>query len=199
MEDYWQATPTLRGQFVSLRPTTMADVAGLAKACDDPETLRYFPYGIESEPPSPETVRHALDSGRQTLTQFDPSTGSIYGMTSIYNMSELHGRVTIGYTWLSTSARGRAVNSESKLLLLQHVFEVLRARRAEFNVDDKNLPSQSAVLAIGATHEGELRSHARRRDGTWRTTMVYSVISEEWPQVRGLLLRRVKRRAAIRP
>ncbi|MFC9922304.1 GNAT family N-acetyltransferase [Rhodococcus sp. NPDC127527] len=194
--DFWSETPTLQGEFVVLRPTTMADVEGLARAHDDPETLRYFPYGIESEPPSAASVEHALRSGRQTLTQLDASTGDIVGTTSIYNMSELHGRVTVGYTWLSSRVRGTAINPESKLLLLEHVFGVLRARRAELNVDDRNLRSRAAVTSIGATEEGALRSHARRRDGTWRTTMVYAVTADEWPQVREGLGAQVARRSA---
>ena len=69
--DHWSEAPTLRGELVLLRPTTPADVDGLAMAHDDPETLRFFPYGIESEPPSVASVDHALRSGRQTLTQVE--------------------------------------------------------------------------------------------------------------------------------
>ena len=50
--DKWKISPTLCGRFVILRPTVMADIQGLALAHDDPDTLRFFPYGIESEPPS---------------------------------------------------------------------------------------------------------------------------------------------------
>jgi RimJ/RimL family protein N-acetyltransferase len=64
-------------------------------------------------------------------------------------------------------------------------------RRAEFNIDDQNARSHAAVLAIGATEEGALRHHARRRDGTWRTTIVYSVVDSEWPTVRAGLQARI--------
>jgi N-acetyltransferase len=170
----------------------MADVEGLANAHDDIDTLHFFPFGIESEPPSPRSVAHALQSGRQTLTQIDARSDEIIGTTPLYNMSKLHGRVTVGYTWLCTWARGSAINSESELLLLEHIFEVLGARRAEFNVDDQNLRSHAAVLALGATEEGALCSHARRRDGSWRTTVVYSVVDTDWPAVRAGLQARIR-------
>ncbi|MEV0945419.1 GNAT family protein [Rhodococcus sp. NPDC049939] len=192
--DPWRETPTLSGEFVLLRPTQMSDAAGLARAHDG-DTLRYFPFGIESLPPSRETLRHALDSGRQTMTQVDARTGQIIGMTALYNMSELHRRVTIGYTWVSPSVRGSAINPESKLLLLDHVFGTLDAARAEFNVDDLNVRSRRAVTALGASEDGALRRHARRRDGTWRTTIVFSVISEEWPSVRAGLVERIHSRS----
>lgn len=193
-EDPWGQAPTLHGEHVLIRATVPGDADGLAAAYDDPDTFQYFPYGIESEPPSGASVAHALASGRTTLTQIDARTGQIVGSTAMYNMSEAHRRVTVGYTWLSAKTRGTAINSESKLLLLGHIFSVLGARRVELNVDDLNTRSRAAVLAIGATHEGSMRKHARRRDGTWRTTMVYSVIDDDWPAVSAALQLRIDAR-----
>jgi RimJ/RimL family protein N-acetyltransferase len=192
--DHWATAPTLRGEHLLLRPTVLADVAGLARAYDV-ESTRYFLYGSQSGPPTEQSVAEALASGRQVLTQVEVSTGDIVGTTSIYDMSELHRRVTVGYTWLSSRVRGSAANSESKLLLLDHCFGALGAVRVQFNVDDLNERSRRAVRAIGATQEGALRRHARRTDGSWRTTMVYSVIDEEWPAVRARLVERINRRA----
>lgn len=192
--DPWHTAPTLRGRHVLLRPTVLADVDGLARAYDI-ETTRYFLYGSESGPPSEETVGHALASGRLVLTQLDAATGEIVGTTSLYNMNAAHRRVTVGYTWLSSRVRGSAINSEAKLLLFEHCFSTLGAVRVELNVDELNQRSRRAVSAIGAVEEGALRKHARRRDGSWRTTMVYSVIDDEWPAVRDRLMARIELRA----
>lgn len=194
MIDHWATAPTLRGDRVLLRPTELADVDGLARAYDV-ESTRYFLYGSQSGPPTEQSVAETLASQRQVLTQVEVATGEIVGTTSIYDMSEPHRRVTVGYTWLSARARGSAINSESKLLLLDHCFGTLGAGRVQFNVDDLNERSRRAVLGIGATEEGALRRHARRSDGSWRTTVVYSVIGEEWPSVRARLVQRINRRA----
>lgn len=191
--DYWHTPPTLRGDYVLLRPTELSDAAALARAYDV-ETTRYFLYGSESGPPTEDTVDRALKSGRQVLTQIEIETGEVIGSTSIYQMNELHRRVTVGYTWLAGRVRGSAINSEAKLLLLEHSFATLGAVRVEFNVDALNQRSRRAVLAIGATEEGALRRHARRRDGSWRTTMVYSVIDDDWPAVRAALVDRIAQR-----
>lgn len=193
--DHWRTTPTLRGAQVLLRPTVLADTAALARAYDV-ETTRYFLYGSESGPPTEQSVQHALDSGRQVLTQIDVGSGEVIGTTSIYNMSEVHRRVTVGYTWLTSRVRGSAINSEAKLLLFDHCFSTLGAVRIELNVDELNERSRRAVTAIGARQEGALRKHARRRDGSWRTTIVYSVIDDEWPAVRAALVERISRRRA---
>ncbi|MEB3032616.1 GNAT family N-acetyltransferase [[Mycobacterium] nativiensis] len=193
--DHWATAPTLHGERVLLRPTVLADVDGLARAYDL-EATRYFLYGNNhSGPPTDESVADALASDRQVLTQVEAATGEIVGTTSIYDMSDVHRRVTVGYTWLSQRTRGSAINSEAKLLLLDHCFDALGVARVQFNVDDLNERSQRAVLGIGATKEGELRRHARRRDGSWRTTMVYSVIDQEWPQVRARLVERIAQRS----
>jgi RimJ/RimL family protein N-acetyltransferase len=192
--DYWTGAPTLRGDHVLLRPTELVDVTGLARAYDV-ESTRYFLYGSQSGPPTERSVAEALASQRQVLTQVEVATGDIVGTTSIYDMSEPHRRVTVGYTWLTERVRGSAINSESKLLLLDHCFGTLGAGRVQFNVDDLNERSRRAVLGIGATEEGALRRHARRSDGSWRTTMVYSVIGEEWPPLRARLVDRINRRA----
>lgn len=177
-----------------LRPTVLSDAPALAAAYDV-ETTRYFLYGSESGPPTEQTVRSALDSGRQVLTQIEADTGAVVGTTSIYQLDELRRRVTVGYTWLTARVRGTPINSEAKLLLLDHCFTALGAVRVELNVDELNERSRRAVRAIGATEEGALRKHARRRDGSWRTTMVYSVIDDDWPAVREALARRVDRLA----
>ena len=193
--DHWRTTPTLPGEHVLLRPTVLADVGGLARAFDT-ECTRYFLYGQHSEPPTEASVSAALASDHQVLTQIEVGTGEIVGTTSLYDMSEVDRRVTVGSTWLAQRVRGSAVNSESKLLLLDHCFCALGAGRVQFNVDNLNERSQRAVQAIGATREGELRKHARRRDGSWRTTIIYSVIGQEWPQARARLVERINRVSA---
>ncbi|WP_280406762.1 GNAT family N-acetyltransferase [Nocardia carnea] len=194
--EYWHRPPTLRGAHVLVRPMEPGDADALAAAHDDPDTLRYFPFGIESRPPTPETVAHALSSGRQVLVPVDLRDDRIVGTTSLYHMDERHGRVTIGFTWYSRRVRGTVCNPETKLLLLDHVFGTLGAQRAEFTVDDRNIRSREAVTALGATQEGILRQHARRRDGSRRDTVVYSILAGEWPASRARLTDRIARRAA---
>ena len=195
---HWGITPSLHGRFVSLRPTDMTDIHGLVMAHDDPDTLKFFPYGLESEPPSMESLENALRSGRQVMTQNEVSSGRIIGTTSMYNMDETHRRITVGYTWISASARGKVFNLESKLLLLDHIFGTVGGTRAEFYADDLNLRSRRALLSLGASEEGHLRKHARRRDGSWRTTVIYSMTDDDWPLVRSNIENQILERCSMR-
>lgn len=192
----WHEAPSLRGEFVRLRPMRDDDWQALAKANDAPGILEYFPYGQGSEPPSAENVAAAVrDPARQALVQIDQRTSAVVGTTSIYFVDEAKRQLTIGYTWLSESARGGLINTEAKLLLFRHAFETLGAVRVQLYVDDRNERSLRAVARLGARREGELRKHARRRDGTWRNTVVFSVIDDEWPAVQPALETAVRARA----
>jgi RimJ/RimL family protein N-acetyltransferase len=181
---HWHEAPTLRGETVLLRPLEEADWQALAQAHDGPEILRYFPFGPDSAPPSAETVAAAVrDPARQALAQVSLATAAVVGSTSLYQIDEARRQLTIGYTWFSESSRGGPLNVEAKLLLFRYAFDMLGAVRVQLNVDLLNQRSLRAVDRLGAQREGVLRRHARRRDGSWRDTVVFSVIDEDWKAV----------------
>ncbi len=93
----------------------------------------------------------------------------------------------IGNTWLSPQARGSGINLESKLLLLQHAFEVWRVRRIAMRADVRNMRSRMAIERLGATSDGVRRAHSRGFDGEVRSTAFYSILDEEWPTVRATI------------
>ena len=88
-------------------------------------------------------------------------------------------------TWRS------AVNTEAKLLLLAHAFEDLGMGRVTWKTDHLNERSQNAIRRLGAQYEGTFRRHRRRPDGTWRDTLWFSMLSDEWPAARARLTERL--------
>lgn len=115
----------------------------------------------------------------------------VIGSTSYFGIVPEHKRLEIGYTWYEQRLWGTSVNPESKYLLLQHAFDDWHANRVQISTDIKNLHSQRAISKLGAKFEGVLRSHAIRRDGSIRDTMLYSITSEDWPEVRKILGKRI--------
>lgn len=96
-----------------------------------------------------------------------------------------HG-VEIGGTWYSPIAQGTKINPAAKYLLLEHAF-ASGAERVALKTDALNERSRAAILKLGASFEGIHRRHMRRANGTWRDTAWYSILREEWPQVRSRL------------
>jgi predicted GNAT family acetyltransferase len=103
------------------------------------------------------------------------------GTTSFYDIDPVNRAVAIGHTWLAESHWRTGLNSESKLLMLRRAFDLLGAERVVWHTDLRNTRSQAAIERLGADREGVLRHHRLRRDGSWRDTVTYSMLRDEWP------------------
>jgi RimJ/RimL family protein N-acetyltransferase len=105
--------------------------------------------------------------------------------------------VEIGYTWYAARCQRTHVNSACKLLLLQHAFETLRCAVVGLRTDNFNIRSQRAIEGIGAKKDGVIRHHQARRDGTARDSVMYSILAEEWRDVKRHLITRLERSRTV--
>ena len=101
----------------------------------------------------------------------------------------------IGTTWLSASAQRTVVNTEAKLLMLGHAFEVMKVKRVTLKTDERNVRSRRAIERLGAKLDGVLRAWQRGVDGNPRNTATYSILAAEWPTLSLSLRERVARGA----
>jgi len=115
------------------------------------------------------------------------STGKLTGSTRYHDILPDVDRVEIGYTWYAQSLQRTAVNTECKLLLMTHAFEALGCAVVGLRTDNFNFASQRAIARLGARKDGVVRHNARRRDGTVRDTVMYSIVAGEWPEVKAQL------------
>ncbi len=95
--------------------------------------------------------------------------------------------VEVGWTWLAPQAQRTPINTETKLLMLGHAFEVWQVRRMTLKTDERNTRSRKAILRLGANFDGILRAHVPASDGGVRNSAMYSILLEEWPQVKARL------------
>jgi RimJ/RimL family protein N-acetyltransferase len=114
-------------------------------------------------------------------------TGEAVGVSGYLEIRPRHRGLEIGRTWIGRSHQGTRVNPESKYLLLGHAFEDLEALRVQLKTDLNNLRSQRAIEKLGARREGVLRKYQTRSNGYVRDTVVYSILAEEWPEVKARL------------
>jgi RimJ/RimL family protein N-acetyltransferase len=110
--------------------------------------------------------------------------GTVVGTSSLADVDLVNERIHLGYTGYSPAVWGTAVNPATKLLLLEHAFEVCGFGRVKIQTGSKNTRSQAAIAKLGATREGVLRRHQRLADGSFRDTVVFSILADEWPDVR---------------
>lgn len=191
---------TLTGTHVVLEPLSHDHHDGLVDAVRDGELWNLFYTTV----PSPQGMRAEIERrlGLQeagTMLPFvtrlrDRKTGApgrVIGMTTYMNIDRETPRVEIGSTWNAASSHGTGTNPDSKLLLLEHAFEVLGCPAVEFRTHWLNHQSREAIARLGAKQDGVLRSHSRMSDGLLRDVVVFSILLNEWPAVRTLLQRRV--------
>lgn len=195
--DAWTRQPTLTGSLVVLRPMTEADTDVLWSVGNDDDLWRLSPRTMRSRDDMHAYVSQALDERRRGCSMpfvtTSASDGTAVGSTRYGNMDEHNRRVEIGWTWLSAKWHRTGFNTEAKLLMLQYAFEQLQCNRVELKTDVLNTRSRSAITRLGAREEGILRRHVITSSGRVRDTVYYSILSDEWPDVRARLTDRLRR------
>lgn len=191
------APTTLQGRHVRLEPVAPAHAAGLfAAASDDPTVFRWF----TAAPPADRAGFDAfvadncarMAKGEHiTFVTHDQASGAIVGSSSYGSIDRANRRLEIGWTWIRRSHQRTPVNTEAKLLMLEHAFERMGCIRVEFKTHHRNEQSRRALARIGAVEEGTFRNHMIMPDGTYRHSVYFSVIDSEWPQAKAKLQSRL--------
>ena len=200
----------LQGRHIRLEPIEHRHVDGLAAASADDASLYQWspvPRGKVEATKYVDTAVAWRDAGTaMPFAIVRVQDGVVLGSTRFWNLERwawppghpLHGRgapdaCEIGYTWLSRSAIRTAANTESKLLMLTHAFEVWQVLRVCFHTDARNQRSRAALERIGGQFEGILRAHRMAADYIPRDSVRYSIVAAEWPAVKQRLLQFVDR------
>ncbi|MEN0102829.1 MAG: GNAT family protein, partial [Curtobacterium sp.] len=189
--------PTLTGDRVTLEPIAHEHADDLRAAVTDGDLWRTWYSSI----PAPAQVDDEIDrrlaehaAGRMVpFAVRDRPTGRVVGSTTFMNVDTANRRVEIGSTFLAKSSQRTGINTESKLLMLSHAFDVWQCIAVEFRTHWHNMQSRAAIAGLGAKQDGVLRNHQIGRDGTLRDTVVFSITSSEWPTVRLSLAERLRR------
>jgi RimJ/RimL family protein N-acetyltransferase len=177
---------------------TLSHHAGLSAVGLDPEIWRYTLALVKT----PDDMRSYMDSALQLqeagttlpFVTIERSSGRIVGSTRFGSYDPANRRIEIGWTWIAPAWQRTAINTEAKYLMLCHAFESLHCVRVELKTDVLNTRSRNAMLRIGAREEGILRKHSLVWDGRYRDSIYYSILDEEWPQVKQQLKSMLTRR-----
>jgi RimJ/RimL family protein N-acetyltransferase len=179
---------TLEGTIVRLEPLGLHHLDALCAVGLDPSLWTITASRMQSADDMRRYVETALaEQEAGTALAFatvERASNTVVGSTRFANAVHEHRRVEIGWTWISPRWQRTGVNTEAKYLMLRHAFDVLRCRRVELKTNALNTRSRGAMLRIGATEEGTLRSHMVQPDGSRRDSVYFSVIDREWPAVK---------------
>jgi len=182
------STQPLEGPRILLRPLQPDDAPALVLAASDGE-LWNLPFTVV---PSAATVQGYIDTALQgrdagavlPYVTVLKETGEVIGSTRFWKVDRVNRKLEIGSTWIAARWQRSFVNTEAKYLMLRHAFDELGCVRVQFTTDEINARSRAAILRLGAQQEGIVRNERIMPDGRRRNSVRFSVIEEEWPQVR---------------
>ncbi len=188
----WLKPVTLKGNKVTLEPLLHSHKLALLAAVQDGVLNKLWYTSVPDQNTIDDYIEKALNTQNEAkslpfVVRLN-SSQKIVGCTRFCNVDNSNQRLEIGYTWYASSVQKTGVNTEAKFLLLQHAFENLQAIAVEFRTHWLNHNSRNAILRLGAKQDGVLRNHKRLEDGSYRDTVVYSIINLEWSAISNHLL-----------
>jgi N-acetyltransferase len=199
---------TLEGSVVTLEPLALGHAEGLAAAAAEDRSSYAFTWVPDGVADCRGFVEGALaqqaDGQALPLAVRRRTDGAVVGSTRFFDLEVFtwpprsgagpvpsdHRPPTvgeIGSTWYAASAQRTAINTECKLLMLRHAFDVWGVERMTLKTDARNQRSRRAIERLGATFDGVIRVHMPASDGTLRDTAYYSILAAEWPAVEASL------------
>jgi len=190
---------TLEGAVVRLEPIRQdhAELFWQVAKGDLEDIFRWIPYALKTQDDFHNLVEKAFQEQQRgesiVFATVERSSGQTIGSTRFMNIDRVNRRVEIGSTWIAPAWQRTAVNTEAKYLMIRHAFEVWQCIRLELKTDALNQKSRNAILRIGAKEEGTLRRHLLTWSGRVRDTVYFSILDNEWPEVKAQLEARLSR------
>ncbi|HVI52010.1 MAG TPA: GNAT family N-acetyltransferase [Candidatus Sulfotelmatobacter sp.] len=193
--DVQPSQPTLSGVCVELRPLQVEHANALLEAAADGDLWNLKVTVVPNRETVHDYIAKAL-AGRQTETVMPfvvvrRDLGRVVGSTRLWKIDRANRKMEIGHTWLAASVQRSGINTEAKFLLLSYAFETMDAVRVQFTTDELNEKSRAAILRIGAKQEGVVRNERIMPDGRKRNSVRFSIIDDEWAEVKAALLRKM--------
>jgi RimJ/RimL family protein N-acetyltransferase len=185
----------LQNGFVRLEPLTLGHFDALCEIGFEAEIWRWSPEQITTPEGMLKYIETALGERQRGVSlpfvTIDQKTKKAVGSTRFGNIDAANRRAEIGWTWLNPAWQRTFVNTAAKLLMLAHAFETWKCIRVEFKTDALNEKSRNAILRLGARQEGIFRQHMICASGRLRDSVYFSILDNEWHNVKENLVRKL--------
>jgi len=184
---------TLETNLIKLEPMTMKHLNAFCLAGNYRKVWQHMPINrCQSRDIAEAWIKEAIDEMAQGLqlafVTIDKKTDKVIGSTRLFRWNDEDKTIELGHTFITPDFQRSYVNSHAKYLMLKHAFEYLKLSRVEVCTHENNQQSRNAIARIGGQFEGILRKHRRSPNGNFRNTAIFSIIDDEWPQVKIALL-----------
>jgi len=184
---------TLETNLIKLAPMTLKHLNAFCLAGNYPQVWQHMPINrCQSREVAEAWMEEAINEMAQGLqlafVTIDKKTDNVIGSTRLFRCNYKDKAIELGHTFITPNFQRSYVNSHAKYLMLKHAFEHLNMSRVEICTHENNQQSRNAIARIGGHFEGILRKHRRSPNGDYRNTAMFSIIDDEWPQIKTALL-----------
>jgi len=184
---------TLETSLIKLVPMSLEYLDDYCLAGNYPQVWQHMPVNRCKDSDVAQTwMQEAINEMSQGLqlafVTIDKNTDKVIGSTRLFRYNKTDKTIELGHTFITPEFQRSYVNSHAKYLMLKHAFEHLKMARVEICTNENNEQSRNAIARIGGHFEGILRKHRRAPDGNYRNTAMFSIIDNEWSQVKKNLL-----------
>jgi len=181
-----------KGNLITIQPLLPSHLSSLEKQFS-PALFEFYPYKYTDCQNFIDSVLKLKETGDFFPWIFiDNKSQECVGSSSFSSISSENKRLEIGWTWFGPDYQTKGYNVESKLLLLEFLFEKEGFHRAELKADALNIKSNLAMQKLGFVKEGIFRRHMIMPSGRIRDSVYYSVVFDEWPQTKAHILKRLE-------
>lgn len=188
---------TLETTKVLLRPLTEYDLPAFYDITSkDKDMWYYFTFNLSDEQQLKKWMNGLLTDKaadtRRPFTIIEKQSGNIAGSMSLMNISIIDKRLEIGASWLGKDFRSTGINKHAKFAMMQYAFEKLEFERVEFKTDSENKRARKGLQNIGGKEEGILRNHMAMWNGRRRSSVYFSVLKNEWPEIKNSIFKGIE-------
>ncbi len=191
----WLTPTQLKIQKIRLEPLTLSHAKDLQDAVTDGALWELWftsvPHPKEVESYIQDALKQQSAGNQLLFAVIDTESQKAIGSTRFCNLDATNKRLEIGYTWYAKRYQRTITNSLCKLLLLTYAFETLECIAVEFRTHWHNQVSRQAIARLGAKQDGVLRQHQKLVDGSYRDTVVFSILNSEWPSVKANIINKL--------
>jgi RimJ/RimL family protein N-acetyltransferase len=194
----FERPPTLEGGLVRMEPIDQRHREGLHDALADAEVWRWVKIDASADRAAfdrwfDQALALTAERREFAFVTVERESGRPLGSSRYLAFRPDDRGLEIGWTLVSPAAWGGGVNSEAKLLMIDHAFEQLGCARVEFKTDARNERARAALAALPSRFEGIFRKHMLMYGGRWRDSAWYAITDEDWPDARRKLQARIER------
>ncbi|MFF3343201.1 GNAT family N-acetyltransferase [Streptomyces flavidovirens] len=171
------------GDKVVLREFTPADVDDVLEIIGDDQVTQWLSFDSRSHDEATAMIEGTVERAQQ-----EPRTEFYLAVTARGTEDRVIGFARLGLAGVkagklgyATAAKewGHGYATDAARTLTTYAFQELGLHRVSAAIGPENAASIALVEKLGFTKEGILRDHVFT-NGTWRDSVLYSVLAHEW-------------------